>query len=110
MCVRVCIVCVFADDIMCVSVCVCACVRVRVCVYIHTHVYTYIHTYNVYIHTYIRVMTYAGDGGGTCASGTLGEKAIRTATQAASGGGRGGHYWYAPDASIKVLKLLCLCG
>lgn len=48
----------------------------------------------------------AGDAGGTCAKNTLGETAIRTATQSVAGARQ---YWYAPDASIKVRKLLESC-
>jgi hypothetical protein len=48
----------------------------------------------------------SGDGGGTCAKGTLGEKAIRTATETVPGARQ---YWYAPDASVKVRRLLESC-
>jgi len=46
----------------------------------------------------------SGDGGGTCASGTVGEKSIRVATQNIPDAKQ---YWYAPDAAVKVPSAAC---
>ena len=85
----------------------------QVLLHIPKYIHTYIHTHTLYncplcmhqskdkclVSDQVLLSFLSGDKGGTCASGTLGEKAIRTATQNLDGAR---NFWYAPDTSVKV--------